>query len=82
MKRELTKRELEVLKLSGYTRKEIAKRLCLSISTVQDHFTNIRRNLKVNSKEQSLIIALRGGFIGVEDIDAAFWRPEGNYEKP
>ena len=82
MKRELTKRELEVLKLSGYTRKEIAKRLCLSISTVQDHFTNIRRKLKVNSKEQSLIIALRGGFIGVEDIDAAFWRPEGNYEKP
>jgi DNA-binding NarL/FixJ family response regulator len=82
MKRELTKREIEVLKLSGYTRKEIAKRLCLSISTVQDHFTNIRRKLKVNSKEQSLIIALRGGFIGVEDIDAAFWHPEGNYEKP
>ena len=81
MKRELTKRELEVLKLSGYSRKEIADKLCISFGTAQRHLYNIRKKLKVNSKEQSLIIALRGSFIDIEEVDVGFWMPNGEYKE-
>lgn len=79
MKRELTKTELKILKLSGYKTKTIADKLCVSISTVKDHFTNIRRKLNAKSKEQSLIIALKHHCLDIKDVDLGFWDSTGTY---
>ncbi|MHC5227303.1 response regulator transcription factor [Enterococcus sp. LJL99] len=48
----LTDRELEVLLeiSAGYTNKEIAKKLFISLATVKTHILNIYRKLEVNSR--------------------------------
>ena len=79
MNRELTKTEFKVLKLIGYTRRQIADKLCISIGTVQKHLTNIRYKLNAKSKEQSLIIALRHHYIDIREVDLGFWDNSGNY---
>lgn len=79
MKRELTKREKEILKLSGYTREQIADKLCISKATVMSHLDNIREKLNVKSKEQSLIVALKHHLIDVQEVDCGFWNSDGVY---
>lgn len=79
MKRELTNKEKQVLRLSGYPRKEIAKKLCITLGTVQDHLTHIRRKLCVKSREQSLIVALKNNILDIQDVDCGFWNNEGIY---
>lgn len=79
MKRELTKRELDILKLCGFSRKQIANKLCISEGTVFKHLYHIRQKLGVKSKEQSLIIALRYKLLGIKDVDIGFWDNSGVY---
>lgn len=79
MKRELTKSEIKVLKLTGYKTKNIADKLCISVSTVRDHFTNIRRKLNAKSKEQCLIVALKHHLLDIREVDMGFWDSNGVY---
>lgn len=81
MKKELTKQEREVMRYIGYSYKEIAKKFCVSEGTIKRHFCNIREKFKVKSKEQFLIIALRGKYLDIDEIDAGFWLPNGEYKE-
>ena len=57
---DLTPRETEVLRLTawGYSNKEIASRLVLSVKTVEVHKTNGMRKLGMNSRLQLVRYAL------------------------
>ena len=56
---QLTKRELEVLRLlaGGVRSKEIADRLFLSVRTVRFHLSNIFRKLDVETRTEAVRIA-------------------------
>lgn len=62
---ELTPRELEVLALiaEGYTNRQIAERLCISVKTVDRHRENILRKLNLHSRVELVKYALRKGLI-------------------
>lgn len=64
----LTKRELEVLKLTaeGANTKEIAFDLGVSIKMIEIHRTNIRRKLGLKSIAQLTTYAARTGLISIE----------------
>jgi two-component system NarL family response regulator len=64
----LTNREIEILKLVAYgaTNKEIAKKLYLSIKTVETHRTNIFRKLDIHDRTQAAIYAMRKGLMKEE----------------
>lgn len=57
----LTSREADILKLvvGGLTKKQIARRLYLSIHTVDHHMRNIYYKLQVHNKSGAVAIALR-----------------------
>ncbi len=65
----LTTREKEVLKLigEGYTSREIAEMLFLSINTVERHRTNIMDKLGMHNKSQLIKFAIRKGLVKLED---------------
>ncbi len=65
----LTTREREVLKLigEGYTSREIAEVLFLSINTVERHRTNIMDKLGLHNKSQLIRFAIRKGLVKLED---------------
>lgn len=75
----LTKREKEVLRLAGYTREQIAEKLCLSIGTVKSHLVNIHKKLKTKSKEQAILLALKGKILDIREVDIGFWDSNGIY---
>jgi len=56
----LTKREAEVLSLivSGHNGSEIARMLCISLTTVNDHFKSLRRKIGARSRSEMLIKVL------------------------
>ena len=60
---ELSKREMEVLKLmvDGYDYRIIGEKIFLSIHTVRKHIANIYNKLHVNSKSQAIKIAIKTG---------------------
>ncbi|GAH67007.1 unnamed protein product, partial [marine sediment metagenome] len=64
----LSRRELEVLKLSmeGLSNKEVAKELSLGIRTVQTHWRNIFNKLGVSSRTEAIISGLNKGWITLE----------------
>jgi len=64
----LTKRELEVLKLTaeGYNTKEIAFELGVSIKMIEIHRSNIRRKLGFKSIAQLTTYAVRTGLITID----------------
>jgi len=66
----LSEREMEVLKLmtSGASNKEIASQLHLSIRTVQGHLSQIFSKLKVSSRTEALVQALREGWVKLDDV--------------
>jgi len=59
----LTERETEVLRLvaKGYSYREIAGRLVVSVRTVQNHVQNIFRKLHVNSRYELMRLAMDRG---------------------
>jgi DNA-binding NarL/FixJ family response regulator len=61
----LSDREVEILKLTidGYSYKQIAAKLFLSINTVKKHLSNIYHKLHVTSKSQAIKIATKSKLI-------------------
>ncbi|MGI5835596.1 MAG: response regulator [Chloroflexota bacterium] len=63
----LTSRERELLQLvgEGYSNKEIAKQLCLSVKTVEAHETNICNKLNVRGRAGLIRHAIAAGLLGI-----------------
>lgn len=64
---ELTRRELEVLKLLaiGMYNKEIAEKLNISERTVKNHVSNIFKKLEVTDRTQAAVFAIRNNLIQI-----------------
>jgi len=63
---QLTQREFEVLRsiVSGMKDRDIAEALSISEHTVRSHMKSIYRKLKVSSRSQAAVQAMRRGIIG------------------
>jgi len=66
----LTDREMEVLRMvtRGLSNKDIADELCLSVRTVQGHLANIFNKLRVSSRTEAVVHALREGWVTLDDV--------------
>ncbi len=64
----LTPRELEVLQAlaEGSSDKEIAEKLYVGIGTVRTHITSILAKLKIQSRLQALVLAVRHGLVKID----------------
>ena len=64
---ELTKRELEVLKMiaSGSFNKEIASTLNISERTVKNHVSNIFKKIGVSDRTQAAVFAIKNNLISI-----------------
>jgi NarL family two-component system response regulator LiaR len=65
-----TDRETDVLKLTanGMTNREIAHELTISVRTVQVHLSNVFSKLRVGSRTEAVICALKKGWLTLEDV--------------
>ena len=65
----LTERELEVLRLAahGLTNRAIGQQLTISDRTVQGHLANIFDKLQVSSRTEAVLLALKQGWITMDD---------------
>ena len=63
--KELTRREVEVLKMidSGSSNKEIASTLSISERTVKNHFSNIFKKIDVSDRTQAEVFAIKNDII-------------------
>lgn len=63
--RELTNREEEVMRLiaQGYSNKEIATQLDISVKTVESHKTNVMEKLELKSRTEIVRYAVRQGWL-------------------
>jgi len=66
----LSPREMEVLVLTtkGASNKEIASALNISRQTVKNHMSSVLRKLAVDDRTQAAILALRRGWVRIEDL--------------
>ena len=66
-KRNLTKRELEILQhiVSGQSNKEIAVQLDLSVNTVAVHRANIMDALNIHNTAELVVYAIRNGLVSL-----------------
>lgn len=66
---ELTERETEVLKLMahGYSNAEIARLMVVSNPTVHTHVSRILSKLKVSSRTQAALYALKKGWVTLDE---------------
>ena len=66
----LTERELEVLRLvaKGLSNKEIGDELVLSVRTVQGHLGSIFSKLRVSSRTEAVVRALKEGWVTLDDV--------------
>ena len=66
----LSARELEVMRLvaNGMSNKEIANRLCVTISTVKAHLSSIFGKIDVASRAEAIFKGMRLGLIGENDL--------------
>jgi DNA-binding NarL/FixJ family response regulator len=64
----LSQREMEVLRLGvqGLINKEVAGELSVGIRTVQTHWRNIFNKLGVSSRTETIIYALRKGWVSLD----------------
>lgn len=64
----LTSRERELLQLvgEGYTNREIANQLCLSVKTVEAHQANICTKLNMRGRAALVRFAIHAGMIGID----------------
>ena len=71
MSKGLSPREIEVLThiVRGYINKEIADKLCISLSTVITQRKNITEKLKRKSVGALTVYAVMQGYIDIEEID-------------
>lgn len=69
----LTDREKEVLELvaTGITNREVAQRLFISINTVKVHLRNIYTKLGADSRTEATIVAVREGWVTVDESGQA-----------
>lgn len=67
---QLTTRETEVLKLTakGMSNRDIAAELGIGVRTVKGHLVSIFAKMRVSSRTEALLQALRHGWIAIEDI--------------
>jgi NarL family two-component system response regulator LiaR len=67
----LTEREQTVLQLvaQGQSNRDIAGRLAISEATVRTHVSHILTKLKVSSRTQAALYALRRGWASLDDTD-------------
>ena len=77
----LTKREIEILKLSILTDPKIAEKLFISISTVKTHFRHIFDKLKTRDRDIALLRALKLKLFPIEEVDIGFWDEYGEYQE-
>jgi DNA-binding NarL/FixJ family response regulator len=65
----LTERELDVLRLAarGHTNRAIGRELSISDRTVQGHLANIFGKLSVSTRTEAVLLALKQGWITLED---------------
>jgi DNA-binding NarL/FixJ family response regulator len=61
----LTQREKEILKLvgEGYTNKEIANYLCISVKTVDKHRANLMKKLDIHNASALTAYAIEKGLV-------------------
>jgi DNA-binding CsgD family transcriptional regulator/N-acetylneuraminic acid mutarotase len=66
----LSERELELVELlaEGLTNKQIAQELYISPNTVKVHLRNIYAKLKVSSRTEATMVALRMGWVELEGV--------------
>ena len=66
----LSERELDVMRLAsqGLSNQDIADRLCLSLRTVQAHFSHIFNKLQVSSRTEAVVRALKEGWVTLDDV--------------
>jgi DNA-binding NarL/FixJ family response regulator len=66
----LTEREMEVLRLvtRGLSNKDIADGLSLSVRTVQGHLANIFNKLRVSSRTEAVVHALKEGWVTLDEM--------------
>jgi len=67
----LTDREREVLELvaTGITNREVAQTLFISINTVKVHLRNVYTKLGADSRTEATMIAVREGWVSVDESD-------------
>ena len=70
--KKLTSRELLVLALtaSGFSDREIAEKLSVSVRTVNIHVEHFRAKLGAKSREQAAVKALKNGLLSFDDIES------------
>ena len=63
--RDLTTRQLEVLKIiaEGVSNKEVARRLDISVLTIQRHVQDILASLEVSSRTAASVVAFQEGML-------------------
>jgi two-component system, NarL family, response regulator LiaR len=68
---DLSEREIEVLKLAarGFTNKDIAENLCISIRTVQGHINGIFHKLGVGSRTEAIFQSVKKGLLSFTDLE-------------
>ena len=66
--KELTRREVEVLKMiaSGSSNKEIASTLSISERTVKNHVSNIFKKIDVSDRTQAAVFAIKNDIISIK----------------
>jgi DNA-binding CsgD family transcriptional regulator len=80
----LTKREKEIIGLwnQGYTNAEIAGKLFLSVSTVNNHTINIFRKLDARNKVHATVKALKNGWISLVFVMAVSAPANDMFRRP
>jgi NarL family two-component system response regulator LiaR len=71
IRRDLTERELEVLRLlaHGHTNRQIAEELVLGEETVKTHVGNILAKLHLAHRTQAVVHAFKQGLISLDEIE-------------
>lgn len=69
MRKRLTNRQKEILRLACLPNNDIAARLCLSLPTVKAHFNNICNILAAANRAEAMIKALRKNEIELDEIE-------------
>lgn len=67
---QLTSRETEVLRFmaTGMSNKEIAQQLGVGVRTIKGHLVNIFAKMRVGSRTEAVLSALKQGWISLENI--------------